>query len=128
MEPHLSRVARQRGRWYVAILCSSVLKDGIVNAGFEYMEVIMMANNRTKPVPSCSVTLASIPGLLVELSRRYATLLNPLLPILGLLISGASCACDADYLVEKRRLTVWARLPAGVLMWLLTYLVGMEMS
>jgi hypothetical protein len=56
-----------------------VLKDGIVNAGIEHMEAIMMANYRFKPVPWLSVIFASFPGLLVALSRRHAALLDPLL-------------------------------------------------
>jgi hypothetical protein len=32
-----------------------LFKDGIVNGGIEHMEVIMMANNRFKPVPWLSV-------------------------------------------------------------------------
>jgi hypothetical protein len=55
-----------------------VLKDGIVNAGIEHMEAIMMANYRFKPVPWLSVIFASFPGLLVALSRRHAALLDPL--------------------------------------------------
>ena len=105
-----------------------VLKDGIVNAGIEHMEAIMMANYRFKPVPWLSVLLASFPGLLVALSRRHAALLDPLLPILGYLYLGLLVLAMPIIWWKRRRFPVWALLPAGVLMWLLTYLVGTEIS
>ena len=45
----LSRSARQRGSWHILVLCLSLLKDGIVNAGIEHLEASMMVNNRSKP-------------------------------------------------------------------------------
>jgi hypothetical protein len=124
----LGRAARQRGRWHVAKLCLRLLKDGIVNAAIEHMEAINMANNRFKPIPWLSVILASLPGLLVALSRRHAALLDPLLPILGYFYLGLLVLAPPIIWWQRRRFPVWALLPAGALMWFLTYRAGTELS
>jgi hypothetical protein len=123
----LSRAARQRGRWEVAMLCLRLLKDGIVNAGIEHMEAIGMANNRFKPVPWLSVLLAAFPGLLVAISRRHATLPGPLLPILGYAYLGLLVLVVPVLWWQRRHFPVWALLPAGALVWILTYLAGTQL-
>ena len=124
----LSRDTRQRGRWHVAMLCIHLLKDGIVNAGIEHMEAIMMANKSFKPAPWLIVLLASLPGLLLALSRRHAALLGPLLPILWVFYLGLLVVMLPTIWWQRRRFPVWALLPAGVLMWFLTYRAGTELS
>jgi hypothetical protein len=124
----MSRAARQQGRWHVAILCLRLLIDGIVNAGTEHMEAVMMANNRFKPAPWLIVLLASLPGLLVALSRRNVELLAPLLPILGYFYLGLLVLVLPILWWQRRRFPVWALLPAGALVWLLTYRAGTELS
>lgn len=124
----LSRAARQRGRWQVAILCLRLLNDGLVNAGIEHVEVIRMANHRFKPVPWWSVLLACLPGLLVALSRRHATLLGLLLPILGYFYLGLLVLAVPVLWWQRRRFPVWALLPAGGLVWFLTYIAGTQLS
>jgi hypothetical protein len=124
----LSRAAQQRGRWQVAMLCLHLLKDGIVNAAIEHMEVIGMTNHRIEPVPWLSVLLACIPGLLVAISRRHATLLGPLLPILGYAYLGLLALVAPVIWWKRRRFPVWALLPAGALVWYLTYRAGTELS
>jgi hypothetical protein len=124
----LSLAARQRGRWHVAWLCLRLLKDGIVNAAIEHMEAIRMANNRYKPVPWLSVVLASFPGLLVALSRRRPAPLGPPLAILWYLCLGLPVLALPLIRWQRRRFPVWALLPAGALMWRLTYTAGTELS
>ncbi len=124
----LGLAARQRGRRHVARLCLRLLKDGIVNAAIEHMEVIKMAHNRYKPLPWLSVILAAFPGLLVALSRRHAALLDPLLPILGYFYLGLLVLAVPLIWWQRRRFPVWALLPAGALIWFLTYMAGMELS
>ena len=120
----LGRVARQRGPWHVAILCSRLLKDGIVNAAIEHVEVMRMASNRYTPVPWLSVILAALPGLLIAVSRRHATLLDPLLPILGYLYLALVLFAVPVVWWKKRRFPEWALLPAGTLIWFLTFAAG----
>jgi hypothetical protein len=124
----LRRAAQQRGRWQVAMLCLRLLKDGIVNAAIEHMEVIRMANNRFEPVSWISVLLACIPGLLVAISRRHTDLLGPLLPILGYAYLGLLALVAPVIWWRRRRFPVWALLPAGALVWYLTYRAGTELS
>jgi hypothetical protein len=99
----------------------------MVNAGIEHVEAIMMANNRFKPVPWTSVVLACVPGLLIAISRRPAALLDPLLPILGCFCLGLLVLAPIIWW-QRRRFPVWALLPAGALMWFLTYMAGTELS
>ena len=124
----LSRAAQQRGRWQVAMLCLRLLKDGIVNAAIEHMEVIGMTNHRIEPIPWLSVLLACIPGLLVAISRRHTDLLGPLLPILGYAYLGLLALVAPAVWWKRRRFPVWALLPAGALVWYLTYRAGTELS
>jgi hypothetical protein len=124
----LSRAARQRGHWQVVMLCLHLLKDGIVNASIEHMEVIRMASNRFEPVPWLSVLLACFPGLLLAISRRQAALLDPLLPILGYTYLGVLALVAPVIWWRRRHFPVWALLPAGALVWYLTYRAGTELS
>ena len=124
----LGRAARQRGRWHVAMLCGRLLKDGIINAAIEHLEVIKMANHRYTPVPWLSVILAALPGLLIALSRREAALLDPLLPILRYVYLGLLVLVTPIMWWQRRRFPVWALLPAGALIWVLTYMAGSELS
>jgi hypothetical protein len=124
----LNREARQRGRWHVAILCLRLLKDGIVNAGIEHMEAIMMGNNRYKPVPWISVLLAALPGVLLAASRRNVEMLAPLLSIIGYIYLGILVLGPLVIWWRNRRFPVWALLPAGALTWVLVYLAGIELS
>jgi len=84
----LSRTARSQGRLQSARLGLRLLKDGVLNAGIEHLEVIKMANTRFKPLPWSSVLLAAYPSLLVALSRQTITPLAPTLAILGYLYLG----------------------------------------
>ena len=124
----LGLAARGRGRWHVATLCLRLLKDGLVNAAIEHVEVIKMAHNQYRPVPWLGVILASFPGLLVALSRRHAAMLDPLLPILGYVYLGLLVLAAPIMWWQRRRFPVWALLPAGALMWFLTYRAGTELS
>jgi hypothetical protein len=92
------------------------------------MEAIMTANNRIKPAPWLIVLLASLPGLLAVLSRWNTELLRPLLPILGYLYLGLLLLVLPIMWWQRRRFPVWALLPAGALMWFLTYKVGTELA
>jgi len=124
----LGRAARQRGRWHVAVLCGRLLKDGIINAAIEHLEVIKMGDHRYTPVPWLSVILAAFPGLLIALSRRYAVVLDPVLPILGYVYLGLLVLVTPIMWWQRRRFPVWALLPAGALIWVLTYMAGSELS
>jgi len=124
----LGRAARQRGRWHVAMLCGRLLKDGIINAAIEHLEVIKMGDHRYTPVPWLSVILAAFPGLLIALSRRYAVVLDPVLPILGYVYLGLLVLVTPIMWWQRRRFPVWALLPAGALIWVLTYMAGSELS
>ena len=124
----LCRAARQRGRWQVAFLSMHLFTDGITNAAIEQFEAIKMANNRIKPAPWLIVFLACIPGLMVALTRRQASLLDPFLPILvyiylGLLVIGVPLLWW-----KNRSFPVWALLPAGAVLWTLTYIIGTGLS
>lgn len=124
----LSRAIQPRGSRQVIILCMRLLKDGLVNAVSEHMEVIRMASNRFEPVPWLSVLLACFPGILVAISRRQATLLDPLLPILGYAYLGLLAIVAPLIWWRRRRFPVWALLPAGALAWFLTYMAGTQLS
>jgi hypothetical protein len=124
----LGLAARQQGCRYVALLCWRLLKDGIINAAIEHIEVIKMANHRYTPVPWLSVVLAALPGLLIALSRRHAVLLGPVLPILRYVYLGLLVLATPIMWWQRRRFPVWALLPAGALVWFLTYLAGSELS
>ena len=120
----LSRDARGRGRWHSVMMNLRLLKDGLVNAGIEQLEAIMIANNSFKPAPWLIVLLASIPGLLGALSRQVTEQLDLLLRILGFSYLGLLVIGLPIILWRRRRFPVWALLPAGVLVWTLTYLAG----
>ena len=120
----LSRDARGRGRWHSVMMNLRLLKDGLVNAGIEQLEAIMIANNSFKPTPWLIVLLASIPGLLVALSRQVTEQLDLLLRILGFSYLGLLVIGLPIILWRRRRFPVWALLPAGVLVWTVTYLAG----
>ena len=120
----LSRDARERGWWHSVVMSLRLLKDGLVNAGIEQLEGIMIANNRLKPAPWFIVLLASVPGLLMALSRRDTAHLDLLLPILGYSYLGLLVIGLPIIWWRRRRFPVWALLPVGALMWLLTYLAG----
>ena len=87
-----------------------------------------MANHRYIPVPWLSVVLAALPGLLIALSRRHAVLLDPLLPILGYVYLGLLVLATPIMWWQRRKFPVWALLPAGALIWFLTYMAGSELS
>jgi hypothetical protein len=124
----LGLAARQRGPWHVALLCPRLLKDGIVNAAVEHMEVIGMTDKRYTPVPWLSVMLAALPGLLAAVSRRQTALLDSLLPILGYLYLGLVVLASPIIWWKRRRFPVWALLPSGILIWSLTYMAGSVLS
>jgi hypothetical protein len=120
----LNQDAQQGGRLDVAKLSCSLVLDGFVNACREHWEGMMVANNGIKPAPWMSVLLASLPGLLIALSRRNFELLSPLLPILGYLYLGLFVIGLPIIWWRRRRFSVWALLPAGALVWFLTYRAG----
>ncbi|MGD8753241.1 MAG: hypothetical protein PVG14_17530 [Anaerolineales bacterium] len=120
----LSRDAQERGRWQSVVISLRLLKDAFVNAGIEQLEAFMMANNNFKSAPWFIVLLASIPGLLVALSRRNIAHLNLLLPILGYSYLGLLVIGLPIIWWRRRRFPVWALLPAGALVWILTYRAG----
>jgi hypothetical protein len=120
----LNRAARHRGRRHVATLCLRLMIDGIVNAGIEHMEAIMTAKGTYKPIPWLSVLLAAVPGLFIAFSRRYADLLAPALAILGIMYLVLLVFALPIVWWRRRRFPVWALLPAGMLMWFLTYTAG----
>lgn len=124
----LSRAAQQRGCWHVVKLCTRLFIDGIANAGIEHMEAIMTANNRIKPAPWLIILLASLPGLLAVLFRWNPDLLRPVLPILGYFYLGLLLLVLPIIWWQRKRFPVWALLPAGALMWYLTYKAGTELS
>lgn len=119
----LSRDARGRGRWHSVVMDLRLLNDGLVNAGIEQLEAILIANNIFKPAPWFIVLLASIPGLLVALSRQVTAQLDLLLRILGYSYLGL-LVIGLPIILWRRRFPVWALLPAGALVWVLTYLAG----
>ena len=94
----LGRVAQQRGPWHVAILCSRLLRDGVVNAAVEHMEAIGMADNRYSPVPWQSVILQMMylapSAMKPEYSRLYLSRLARIYSRSAsvILAAGASCA------------------------------------
>ncbi|MGD2157610.1 MAG: hypothetical protein PVG32_12120, partial [Anaerolineales bacterium] len=120
----LSRDARERGRWHSVLMSLRLLKDGLVNAGIEHLEGIMMTKNNFKPAPWIIVLLASIPGLLMALSRRESAQLDLLLPILGYSYLGLLVIGLPIFWWRRRRFPVWALLPAGALVWFFTYQAG----
>ncbi len=120
----LSRSARQRGRWHLAVLCLRLMIDGIANAFIEHKEAIMNANGTYKPVPWLSVLLAAVPGLWVAFSRRHADVLGPLLLVLGVgYILLFAIGLPAMWW-RQRRLPIWGLMFAGALAWFLTYRAG----
>lgn len=124
----LNRSARDQGRWQVILLNFRLLKDGILNAGIEQLEVIRMANTRFTPVPWLSVLLAALPGLLMALTRRTIVPLAPLLTILGYLYLGILLLAPPVIWWRRRRFPVWTLLPAGAVVWLLTFLGGQALA
>lgn len=89
----LNRDASQQGQWYVARLCISLLKDGILNAWKEHWEGNMTANRAIKPASWWIAMIAALPGLLILLTRRPPTQQLQLDPMiwylyLGLLLIG----------------------------------------
>ena len=124
----LGRDARARGSWQSVVMTFRLLKDGIVNAGIEHMEAIMLAKNSFKPASWSIVLLACIPGLLVAFSRRPAELLDSVLPILGYLYLALLVIALPVIWWRRRRFPVWALLPAGALAWVLTYMAGIGLA
>lgn len=120
----MSHAAQQMGRWHTTRLCLRLLKDGIVNAVLEHREVIMMTDHRINPSPWLSVSLASFPGLLLGLGQWLETPFIPMLSILGYMYLGILLLALPLLWYRKRQFPEWALLPAGVLLWLLTYLIG----
>ena len=120
----LNQDAQQGGQLNIVKLCLSLVLDGIVNACREHWEGMMVTNNGIKSAPWTSVLLAAVPGLLVAFSRRNVELLSPLLPILGYLYLGLLVIGLPIIWWRRRRFPVWALLPAGALVWFLTYVAG----
>jgi hypothetical protein len=118
----MARAAQKRGRLQVFLLYFHLLKDGLANAVIERLEGRM--NKPFKPVPWVYVLLAAFPGLLVTLSRRNSDALGPLLPALGYLYLALLVIGLPVIWWRERRFPVWALLPAGVLVWLLAYLLA----
>jgi hypothetical protein len=69
-----------------------------------------------------------LPGLLAALSRRHAVLLEPLLLILAYFYLGLLVLALPFIWWKRRRFPVWALLPAGTLVWFLTYIAGTRLS
>jgi len=124
----LGRAARERGRQHVARLCLQLVKDGVVNACIEHMEGGMMEKRVFKPTPWLSVLLASVPGLLIALSRRYTDLYYPLLQIIGVVYLGLLVLAVPVIWGVKRKFPVWALLPAGALVWHLVFVTGLALA
>lgn len=124
----LGRDARERGRWQSVIMTFRLVKDGILNAGIEHMEAIMLAKNSFKPTSWLIVLLACIPGLLVAFSRRPAELLDSLLPIFGYLYLALLVISLPAIWWRRRQFPVWALLPAGALAWVFAYMAGTELA
>ncbi len=124
----LGRAARQRGRWHVVKLCLQLVKDGVVNAFIEHMEGGMMEKRVFKPTPWVSVLLASVPGLLIALSRRYTDHYYPLLQIFGVVYLGLLVLAVPVIYGVKRKFPVWALLPAGALAWHLVFVTGLALA
>jgi hypothetical protein len=124
----LYRSARKQGRWQVAMLCFRLLIDGILNAGIEYLEVIRMAKDRYNPLPWWIVLLAAFPGLLTAFSRGAIALLTPVFNVLGFLYLALLVLWPAITWWRSRRFPIWALLPAGLLVWFLTYFGGSALA
>lgn len=124
----LEREARKQGYWQLVKLYVRLLKDGILNAGLEHMEAIGMKSKRYEPIPWSSVTLALIPGLLMVLSRRYATVLGPGFAVLGYIYLGLLLIGIPFGIWKRRQFPVWALIPAGAFLWFSTYLAGAELA
>jgi hypothetical protein len=120
----LSRTARSQSQLQVFWLGLRLFKDGILNAGIEHLEMMKMANTRFTPASWLSVLLAAFPGLLIALTRRTIVPLAPLLNILGYLYLGILLLLPPIIWWRRRRFPVWVLLPAGLIVWLLTYLAG----
>ncbi len=87
-----------------------------------------MANNRFTPASWLTVLLAAVPGLLVVLSRRSASLLDQLLPILSIAYLGLLLIGIPLFWRRDRRFPAWALLPAGLLAWFAVYLAGVFLA
>jgi hypothetical protein len=120
----MGHAARRRGPWHVAVLCLRLLKDGVVNGAIERLEVIGMADNRYTPTPWLSVILAAFPGLLIAVSRRHTAQLEPLQSVVGFLYLGLLVIAPPIIWWKRRRIPAWALLPAGIVVWSLTYMAG----
>jgi hypothetical protein len=120
----LERDYRQRGGWQISIFYLRLVKDGILNAGFEQWEAIM-ANNRFTPASWLTVLLATIPGLMMVFNRVNITQLGQILPqlvaysYLAILIIGVPLIW-----YRQRRFPAWGLLPAGLVFWNVLFLAG----
>ncbi|MEJ2599815.1 MAG: hypothetical protein P8Z00_15885 [Anaerolineales bacterium] len=116
----LNRFARGKGRRQAAWLYFRLLKDGVLNAAIEHLDVIGMALDRFKPLPWLTVLLAAFPGLLLALARLPYFPLDLLIVILGFLYLGILVLAPPIIWWRRRRFPVWTLLPAGTLVWFLT--------
>lgn len=120
----LEREAQEQGSWQLVALYARLIMDGIMNAGIEHMEAIGMTSKRSKPIPWSSVALVLIPGLLIVLSRRYATVLGPGLSVIGCLYLALLLVGIPIVIWKRRQFPVWALVPAGAFLWFATYMAG----
>jgi len=124
----LNRDANQVGRWKVARLCISLIKDGLWNAWMEHWEVSMANNRGIVPASWLVVLLAALPGLLILVTRRLPGQLK-LLPqetwylYLALLVIGVPIIWW-----RIKSFPLWALLPFGALAWSLVFVAGMGLS
>lgn len=124
----LERDARQHHSLQVFILFLRLIKDGILNAGFEQWEAIM-ANNRFTPASWLTILLAAIPGLLLVSSRVNLTQLGQVLPrlvafaYLAILVIGVPIVW-----YRQRRFPAWALMPAGFIFWQVVFLAGYSLT
>ena len=124
----MNRDADRLGRWRVARLCASLVRDGFVNAWLEHWEAGMGKKREFEPASWLVVLLAALPGLLILVTRRLPGQLTPLPLIiwnlyLVILVIGVPLIWW-----RIKKYPVWALLPLGALVWNLVYLAGNGLS
>lgn len=117
-----------QGRWQVAMLCLSLLEDGIYNAGIEHLEVLRMAKDRYTPFPWWIILLAAFPGLLAAFSRGAVAPLTPVFTVLGFIYLALLVIWPVVTWRRSHSFPVWALLPAGLVFWWLTYFGGIALA
>lgn len=123
----MGRAVEEGGRGRIFRLCFSLVIDGIVNACKEHVEGLTMANNKFKPFSWRIVVLAALPGLLVALTRSKVEALTPVLTIVAYVYGGVLILGVPIVWWRRRQFPVWALLPAGLLVWVLTFYAGQEL-